>query len=164
MRWLVSRLDFRGTQWICSSKYLFLRQIFAGWEIWKKYYVLGRKVKVLLGNRQFRVSRDLLSRIAGMCDFCQKPPPTERVNFAPWHTFLRNAIILVMESRSWAVKLQQKNMKAKEATHNSLRNLIDWWQSQPRLMCWVWWHTCAPFFCSHTWREAFHTPRRSEIW
>ena len=31
---------FRGTQWICSSKYLFFRQIFAGWEIWKKY-VLG---------------------------------------------------------------------------------------------------------------------------
>ena len=27
---------FRGTQWICSSKYLFLRHIFAGWEMWKK--------------------------------------------------------------------------------------------------------------------------------
>ena len=26
----------RGTQWICSSKYLFFRLIFAGWEIWEK--------------------------------------------------------------------------------------------------------------------------------
>ena len=26
----------RGTQWICSSKYLFFRHIFAGWEMWKK--------------------------------------------------------------------------------------------------------------------------------
>ena len=43
---------FRGTQWICSSKYLFFRQIFAGWEIWKKWRVLVRKV--LLGNRLFR--------------------------------------------------------------------------------------------------------------
>ena len=28
--------EFRGTQWICSSKYLFFRRIFAGWEIWEK--------------------------------------------------------------------------------------------------------------------------------
>ena len=27
---------YRGTQWICSSKYLFFRHIFAGWEMWKK--------------------------------------------------------------------------------------------------------------------------------
>ena len=26
----------RCTQWICSSKYLFFRHIFAGWEMWKK--------------------------------------------------------------------------------------------------------------------------------
>ena len=51
-----------------------LKAIFAGWEIWKKYYVLGRKVKVLLGNRQFRVSRDLLSRIAGMCYLSETSP------------------------------------------------------------------------------------------
>ena len=25
----------RGTQWICSTKYLFLWQFFAGWEMWK---------------------------------------------------------------------------------------------------------------------------------
>ena len=29
-------LLYRGTQWICSSKYLFFMQIFAGWEMWKK--------------------------------------------------------------------------------------------------------------------------------
>ena len=27
---------YRGTQWICSSKYLFFMQMFAGWEMWKK--------------------------------------------------------------------------------------------------------------------------------
>ena len=36
-----SRLSIRALfsgeiQWICSSKYLFLRQIFAWWEMWKK--------------------------------------------------------------------------------------------------------------------------------
>ena len=30
------RKSLRGTQWICSSKYLFFRHIFAGWEMWKK--------------------------------------------------------------------------------------------------------------------------------
>ena len=34
-RTLLSSPD-RGTQWICYSKYLFFRQIFAGWEIWTK--------------------------------------------------------------------------------------------------------------------------------
>ena len=27
---------FRGSQWICSSKFLSFMQIFAGWEMWKK--------------------------------------------------------------------------------------------------------------------------------
>ena len=48
----------RGTQRICFSNYLFFRQIFAGWDIWKKY-VVGRKV--MLGNR------NMMSRIAAMC-------------------------------------------------------------------------------------------------
>ena len=33
-----ARATLRGTQWICSSQYLFFRPIFAGWEMcpWKE--------------------------------------------------------------------------------------------------------------------------------
>ena len=52
----------RGTQWICSSKYLFFMQIFAGWEMWRynspwKESVAGKKI--IQGVRE-----DLKSRIA----------------------------------------------------------------------------------------------------
>ena len=53
---------FRSTQWICSSKYLFFMQIFAGWEMWRnnspwKESVAGKKI--IQGVRE-----DLKSRIA----------------------------------------------------------------------------------------------------
>ena len=48
----------RGTKWICSSKYLFFRQICADQEIQKKQYVLGRKL-LLLGYRRFRLSEGI---------------------------------------------------------------------------------------------------------
>ena len=54
----------RGTQWICSSKYLFFMQIFAGWmgDV-EEIIVLGRKV--LLGKKIIQgVRGDLKSRIA----------------------------------------------------------------------------------------------------
>ena len=47
-------------------------------------YARGRKV--LLGNRQFRVSEGILCVKQLACVICQKPlpplPPTEKVNFA----------------------------------------------------------------------------------
>ena len=54
-----SRTIYRGTQWICSSKYLSSGKFLLGREIWKKCYVLGRNVNVLLGNSQFRVSEGI---------------------------------------------------------------------------------------------------------
>ena len=52
----------RGTQWICSSKYLFFMQIFAGWEMWRNNSPWKESVaekKIIQGVRE-----DLKSRIA----------------------------------------------------------------------------------------------------
>ena len=55
--WISKAIEHRGTQWICSTKYLFVWQFFAGWEIivmicpWKE-------LKVLLGKWQFRTVSD----------------------------------------------------------------------------------------------------------
>ena len=49
--------NYRGTQWICSSKYIFFGQIFARAGRLGKNAVLGRNL--LLGNSQFRVSEEI---------------------------------------------------------------------------------------------------------
>ena len=40
---LLNKIQIRGTQWICSPKYLFLRPSFAGSEIWKNNMSLEGK-------------------------------------------------------------------------------------------------------------------------
>ena len=66
-------MKLRGTQWICSSKYVFFRPIFAGWKILKKKICSGTEsfagMKIIVG-----VGGQLMSRI-GDIDFCQKLPP-----------------------------------------------------------------------------------------
>ena len=64
-KWLLRNLFCccRGTQWICSSKYLFLMQIFCWLGDVEEIIVLGRKV--LLGKKIIQgVRGDLKSRIA----------------------------------------------------------------------------------------------------
>ena len=75
---------WRGTQWICSSKYLFFGWMFAGWEF-QNNCVLRRKA--VLGNRQFRVSEWIWAQNSWYVLFFRRhpSPPSfrmEGVNFA----------------------------------------------------------------------------------
>ena len=72
----------RGTQWICSSKYLFFMQIFAGWEMWRnnspwKESVAGKKI--IQGVRG-----DLKSRIAAT-GYLYGLLTTQDLNWALWN-------------------------------------------------------------------------------
>ena len=52
----------RGTQWICSSKYLFFSQISAGWEILKK--IIYPWKDSVAGKWRIQGVGDLISRMA----------------------------------------------------------------------------------------------------
>ena len=66
----------RGTKWICSSKYLFFRQICAGLEIQKKIVCPWKETVVAGGYRQFRLSEGIawMSRVRNRYIFpCNLP-------------------------------------------------------------------------------------------